>query len=55
MAKINKDFKSQRALDAVALIAIVFVVAVFAKTTIAIIDAFQTEVYTNVIAGISNL
>ncbi len=55
MAKINKDFKSQRALDVVALIAILFIVALFAQTTIEVIDAFQTEVYTNVIAGISNI
>lgn len=47
----SKNFRVLRAIDIGAFLALLLFVAFFIKTIIAVVDAFQSEAYTNAVAG----
>ncbi|SDR80246.1 hypothetical protein SAMN04515667_0708 [Formosa sp. Hel1_31_208] len=55
MATKNKKFQFLRALDVTTFFLLILFVAFFVKTIMAVVNGFQSEVYTNVVAGLSSL
>ena len=51
----GKNFQVLRALDIGAFVALMLFVAFFIKTIIAVVDVFQSPVYTNAVAGLTGL
>ena len=51
----RKNFQLLRALDIGAFIALMLFVAFFIKTIIAVVDVFQSTIYTNAVAGLSGM
>lgn len=55
MGKFNKDFRLHRAFDILTLFAFIIFFAFFTKSIIIVMEAFETEVYSNTIAEISRM
>lgn len=55
MGKLNKDFSYHRAFDIAALLVFVLFLALFAKSIVTVVGAFETEVYTNTIAELGKI
>tara|TARA_B100000809_G_C15100680_1_gene516785 strand:+ start:795 stop:962 length:168 start_codon:yes stop_codon:yes gene_type:complete len=51
----NRNFQFLRALECTAFFLLVLFAAFFVKTIMAVVNAFQSEVYTNVVAGLSSM
>ena len=51
----RKNFQMLRALDIGTFIALLLFVAFFIKTIIAVVNTFQSEVYTNFVAGLNGI
>lgn len=50
MKKLSQDFNARRVFDVLSLLAFVICLGLFVKSIIAIMSAFESQVYTNAIA-----
>ncbi|MBT8323964.1 MAG: hypothetical protein HKN99_09500 [Winogradskyella sp.] len=55
MKKIQSNFELITAVDVITLFVVILFVVLFAQSIAALMEAFQSEVYTNVVAGMSNI
>ncbi|WP_439151037.1 hypothetical protein [Winogradskyella sp.] len=55
MGKLNQDFRYNRAFDLITLIAFIIFLVFFAQSVIAVMGAFETEVYSNTIADLGQI
>ena len=55
MGKLNQEFRYNRAFDFITLLVFILFLALFAKSIITIMGAFETEVFTNTMAELSSL
>lgn len=55
MGKLNQDFRYNRAFDLITLLVFIVFLAFFVKSIIAIMGAFETEVYSNTLANLGNV
>ncbi|MEH6534845.1 MAG: hypothetical protein V7719_00525 [Psychroserpens sp.] len=51
----NKNFQFLRALDITAFFLLVLFAAFFVKTIMAVVNGFQSELYSDVVAGLSGM
>lgn len=55
MKKLEETFELIRVVDVITFFVIVLFVTLFANSIAELMRAFQSEVYTNVVAGMSNI
>jgi len=55
MGKLNRDFRHHRAFDVLTLFAFIIFLALFTQSIIMVMEAFETEVYSNTIADLSRM
>lgn len=55
MGKLNKDFKQHRAFDILTLLVFIICLALFAQSIVTVMEAFETEVYSNTIAELGRM
>lgn len=55
MGKFNQDFKHHRAFDVLTLFAFIIFLALFTQSIITVMEAFETEVYSNTIAELGRM
>ena len=55
MGKFNQDFRHHRAFDILTLFAFIIFLALFTESIIIVMEAFETEVYTNIVAELGQM
>jgi hypothetical protein len=55
MGKLNQDFRYHRAFNIIALIVFILFLALFVQTIVTVISTFETGIYTNTIADLSQV
>jgi hypothetical protein len=55
MGKINQDFRYHRAFDFIVFIVFILFLALFSKSIITLVGAFEAEVYTNTLAELGRV
>lgn len=55
MKKLETKFELMTTIDIITFFVIILFILLFAQSISALMEAFQSEVYTNVVAGISNI
>lgn len=55
MGKLNQDFQHHRAFDILTLFVFILFLALFTESIIIVIEAFETEVYTNILAELGRM
>ena len=55
MGKLNQDFRYHRAFDFITFLVFLLFLALFVKSIMEILGAFETEVYSNTVAELSRL
>ena len=55
MGKLNQNFRYNKSFDAITLLVFIVFLALFAKSIIMVMGAFETELYTNTIAELSRV
>ena len=55
MGIFKQDFRYYRAFSILTLLAIIIFLALFAKSMITVVEAFETGIYTNTVADLSQI
>ena len=55
MGRFKQDFRYYRAFSILTLFAIILFLALFAQSILTIVEAFETEIYTNTVADLSQI